>query len=191
MPGTISVAPVYGPIPTSSPANPLGTASTTAPLSLSSNKLLPLSYWYGHSDTKRNPLLMDRLIRNLGENISDRFELDSEGQSHHGTRPLVTFTESYSMLQLARLASLWTRLLPLLQVHPPIINDKNSSKLAWTRSKVRIFLSDVNQGFNNYFVFYRSQYDCCGWTREAERGDAAHLWLSTHCRKNTKVRGSA
>lgn len=78
-PGAISVAPIFGPIPTASPANPLGTAATTAPLSLSSNALLPLAYWYGHPETKKNPLLMDRLIRNLGENINDRFELDSEG----------------------------------------------------------------------------------------------------------------
>ncbi|KAF8912084.1 Pre-mRNA cleavage complex II protein Clp1-domain-containing protein [Gymnopilus junonius] len=81
IPGTISVAPVYGPIPTSSPANPLGTAATTAPMSLSTNALLPLSYWYGHADTKRNPLLMDRLIRNLGENVNDRFELDAEARA--------------------------------------------------------------------------------------------------------------
>ncbi|PPQ93281.1 hypothetical protein CVT25_015279 [Psilocybe cyanescens] len=80
-PGAISVAPVYGPIPTASPANPLGTAATTAPVSLSSNALLPLAYWYGHSETKKNPLLMDRMIRNLGENVNDRFELDPEGRA--------------------------------------------------------------------------------------------------------------
>ncbi|CAA7271464.1 unnamed protein product [Cyclocybe aegerita] len=80
-PGAVSVAPVYGPIPTASPANPLGTAASTAPMSLASNALLPLVYWYGHAETKRNPLLMDRLIRNLGENISDRFELDPEGRA--------------------------------------------------------------------------------------------------------------
>lgn len=78
-PGELSVTPVYGPIPTASPANTLGTAATTAPMTLSSNALLPLAYWYGHSETKKNPLLMDRLIRNLGENINERFELDAEG----------------------------------------------------------------------------------------------------------------
>jgi len=81
MPGSLSVAPVYGPIPTASPANPLGTAATTAPMSLAANALLPLAYWYGHSETKKNPLLMDRMIRNLGENINDRFELDPEGRA--------------------------------------------------------------------------------------------------------------
>lgn len=78
-PGTISVAPVYGPIPTASPANPLGSAATTAPMSLTANALLPLVYWYAHPDIKKNPLLMDRLIRNLGSNIMDRFDLDAEG----------------------------------------------------------------------------------------------------------------
>ncbi|KAF9053057.1 Pre-mRNA cleavage complex II protein Clp1-domain-containing protein [Panaeolus papilionaceus] len=80
-PGTISVAPVYGPIPTASPANPLGSAATTAPMSLTANALLPLVYWYAHPDIKKNPLLMDRLIRNLGSNIMDRFDLDAEGRA--------------------------------------------------------------------------------------------------------------
>ena len=46
---------------------------------LSSNALLPLVYWYGHPEIKRNPLLMDRLIRNLGENVVERHDLDPEG----------------------------------------------------------------------------------------------------------------
>jgi polyribonucleotide 5'-hydroxyl-kinase len=78
-PGALAIAPVHGPIPTASPANPLGTASTTAPVSLASNALVPLVYWYGHPETKRNPLLMDRTIRNLGENVMDRFEQDTKG----------------------------------------------------------------------------------------------------------------
>lgn len=73
------MSPVYGPIATGSPANPLGSAATTAPMALASNALLPLVYWYGHPEIKRNPLLMDRLIRNLGENMNDRFEHDPEG----------------------------------------------------------------------------------------------------------------
>ncbi|KAF8809060.1 hypothetical protein BYT27DRAFT_7095233 [Phlegmacium glaucopus] len=80
-PGALSVSPVYGPIATGSPANPLGSAATTAPMALASNALLPLVYWYGHPEIKRNPLLMDRLIRNLGENMNDRFETDPEGQA--------------------------------------------------------------------------------------------------------------
>jgi polyribonucleotide 5'-hydroxyl-kinase len=46
---------------------------------LSSNALLPLVYWYGHPEIKRNPLLMDRLIRNLGENVVERHDRDPEG----------------------------------------------------------------------------------------------------------------
>ena len=78
-PGALSVSPVHGPIASGSPANPLGSAATTAPMALSSNALLPLVYWYGHPEITRNPLLMDRLIRNLGENMSDRFENYPEG----------------------------------------------------------------------------------------------------------------
>ncbi|KAF5386906.1 hypothetical protein D9615_001595 [Tricholomella constricta] len=79
-PGALSAAPVHSPLPTSSPANPLGSAATSAPTSLSSNALLPLVYWYGHAETKRNPLLMDRLIRNLGDNVNDKYDFDTEGK---------------------------------------------------------------------------------------------------------------
>ncbi|KAG7448081.1 uncharacterized protein BT62DRAFT_930162 [Guyanagaster necrorhizus] len=80
-PGALSVAPVSSPLPTSSPANTLGTAATSAPTSLSSNALLPLVYWYGHPETRKNPLLMDRLIRNLGENVRERQENDPRGSA--------------------------------------------------------------------------------------------------------------
>ncbi|KAF8350494.1 Pre-mRNA cleavage complex II protein Clp1-domain-containing protein [Amanita rubescens] len=79
-PGAISAATVSGPIPTYSPANTLGSASSTAPTSLSANALLPLSYWYGHADIRKNPLLVERLIRNLGENVRDRFGNDAESR---------------------------------------------------------------------------------------------------------------
>lgn len=78
-PGSISAAPVTSPLPTCSPANPLGSAATSAPTALSSNALLPLVYWYGHVESKRNPLLLDRLIRNLGENVNEKFDADAEG----------------------------------------------------------------------------------------------------------------
>lgn len=74
------MTPVKGAIPTYSPATPLGCAATSAPLVLTAHAHVPLVYWYGHSDTKRNPLLMDRLIRNLGENVKDRFELNPAGR---------------------------------------------------------------------------------------------------------------
>ncbi|KAF9469333.1 Pre-mRNA cleavage complex II protein Clp1-domain-containing protein [Collybia nuda] len=79
-PGAISVAPVHSPLPTCSPANPLGSAATSAPTALSSNALLPLVYWYGHAEIKRNPLLMDRLIRNMGENVNEKYDVDIEGR---------------------------------------------------------------------------------------------------------------
>ncbi|KAA1469407.1 hypothetical protein DENSPDRAFT_835025 [Dentipellis sp. KUC8613] len=81
IPGTLSAAPITAPLTTASPASPLGTAATSAPTTLSSNALVPLVYWYGHAETRRNPLLMDRLIRNLGENIRERSELDVAGRA--------------------------------------------------------------------------------------------------------------
>lgn len=78
IPGTVSAAVVTSPIATSSPVNPLGSAATTAPTVLASNALTPLVYWYGHSEIKKNPLLLDRLIRNLGENVMERHCNDPE-----------------------------------------------------------------------------------------------------------------
>ena len=80
VPGAIAAAPVSSPIQTSTPATTLGCAASSAPTHLASNQLLPLAYWYGHAETKRNPLLMDRLIRNLGENIAKRWDHDPEGR---------------------------------------------------------------------------------------------------------------
>ena len=79
VPGTISAAAVRSPIGTASPANPLGSAATSAPTALPSNALIPLTYWYGHPDTKSNPQLLDRLIRNLGVNVVDRYGIDPQG----------------------------------------------------------------------------------------------------------------
>ncbi|KAG6856453.1 Cleavage polyadenylation factor subunit clp1 [Tephrocybe sp. NHM501043] len=80
-PGVISASPVSSPIPTCSPANPLGSAATSAPTALPANALLPLVYWYGHAETRRNPLLMDRLIRNLGENVKEKYDIDVEARA--------------------------------------------------------------------------------------------------------------
>lgn len=79
IPGTISAAVVRSPIGTASSANPLGSAATSAPTALASNALIPLTYWYGHPDTKSNPQLLDRLIRNLGVNVLERQDLDPQG----------------------------------------------------------------------------------------------------------------
>lgn len=48
---------------------------------LSSNALLPLVYWYGHTSVQRNPLLLDRIIRNLGEMVFERWNDDPEGRA--------------------------------------------------------------------------------------------------------------
>ncbi|RDX46870.1 hypothetical protein OH76DRAFT_1456984 [Lentinus brumalis] len=78
IPGAISAAPIPAAIQTATPASPLGSVATSAPNHVASNALLPLSYWYGHAEMRRNPLLLDRLIRNLGENIRDKYESDPE-----------------------------------------------------------------------------------------------------------------
>lgn len=78
VPGTVSAVVVTSPIATASPVNPLGSAATTGPTVLASNALSPLTYWYGHSEIKKNPLLLDRLIRNLGENVTERHCNDPE-----------------------------------------------------------------------------------------------------------------
>ncbi|KIJ10513.1 hypothetical protein PAXINDRAFT_177469 [Paxillus involutus ATCC 200175] len=80
VPGTISAAAIRSPIATASPANQLGSAATSAPTALASNALIPLTYWYGHAETKRNPQLLDRLIRDLGMNIVERYDSDPEAR---------------------------------------------------------------------------------------------------------------
>ena len=82
LPGTLSVTPIPAPIQTSTPAHTLGSSATSAPTHMASNSLLPFGYWYGHAETKRNPLLMDRLIRNLGVNVWDRWDVDMIGKSY-------------------------------------------------------------------------------------------------------------
>lgn len=81
IPGTLSASPVDTPIPTSSPENPFGFSATSAPTALSSYALLPLVYWFGHTETRRNPKLMDRLIRNLAKWVNVRLKSDSIGLS--------------------------------------------------------------------------------------------------------------
>ncbi|KAF5358007.1 hypothetical protein D9756_001285 [Leucocoprinus leucothites] len=81
VPGALSAAAVHDPIHTYSAATSLGSAATTAPMSLASNTLFPLVYWYGHADSKRNPKLMERLIRNIGENLEERFDQKPENKA--------------------------------------------------------------------------------------------------------------
>ena len=81
LPGAISATPIPAPLQTSTPAHTLGNSTTSAPAHIPSNSLMPLAYWYGHIETRRNPLLLDRLIRNLGENIWDRLADDPPGDN--------------------------------------------------------------------------------------------------------------
>jgi polyribonucleotide 5'-hydroxyl-kinase len=80
-PGTIAAAPVSHPIGTSTATYPLGAPASSRPLHSQSNALLPLCYWYGHPAMQRNPLLLERIIRRLGENINDRWDYDAEGKA--------------------------------------------------------------------------------------------------------------
>lgn len=75
----MSAAAVSAMLGTGSPSAPLGGSATSAPMHVSANALLPLVYWYGHTAVPRNPLLLDRLIRNLGEMVFARWENDPEG----------------------------------------------------------------------------------------------------------------
>lgn len=77
MPGTVSACVVSSPIPTQTPANPFGVTSTTAPTALSSAALLPIVYWYGHSDVKRNQPVMEKSIQNLAKAVKERMSLDA------------------------------------------------------------------------------------------------------------------
>lgn len=64
-------------------------------MTLASNAILPVVYWYGHADSKRNPLLMDRLIRNLGVNVQEKFDQNPEGLSILG-HPVCTMIDGPS-----------------------------------------------------------------------------------------------
>jgi polyribonucleotide 5'-hydroxyl-kinase len=78
VPGTISAAPVDSPIMTFSAANPLGLTASSAPTTLGSSALNPLVYWFGHLELRRKVMLMERLIRNLGDNVLERGRLDDK-----------------------------------------------------------------------------------------------------------------
>ncbi|KZV85518.1 Clp1-domain-containing protein [Exidia glandulosa HHB12029] len=76
IPGTLSACPISDPIPTSTPAHPFGTTATSAPTTTTSAALVPVTFWFGHMETKRNPKLMDRLIKRLAIGVDARIEHD-------------------------------------------------------------------------------------------------------------------
>jgi polyribonucleotide 5'-hydroxyl-kinase len=102
IPGTLTACPIDSPIPTSSPANPLGITATSAPTALSSSKLIPLIHWYGHSDIRKNPRLVERLIRVLNDEIAERLETDILGKSNPELKP-----DAYSGDFIARTSGLF------------------------------------------------------------------------------------
>ncbi|KAG9087418.1 Cleavage polyadenylation factor subunit clp1 [Ceratobasidium sp. 370] len=76
IPGTISACPLSAAIPTCTPANPFGATATSAPTALSSSALLPIVYWFGHTEIKRNRQLIEKLIHNLADNVKQKFKQD-------------------------------------------------------------------------------------------------------------------
>ncbi|KAG8722481.1 Cleavage polyadenylation factor subunit clp1 [Ceratobasidium sp. 394] len=76
IPGTISACPLSAAIPTCTPANPFGATATSAPTALSSSALLPIVYWFGHTEIKRNRQLIERLIHDLADNVKQKFKQD-------------------------------------------------------------------------------------------------------------------
>jgi len=83
VPGSISATSLSTPLSTSTSTCPLGLSASTAPTVWSSNALIPLTYWYGHTETQRNPMLLERIIRNLGTRVQERLEVDPKGQRIH------------------------------------------------------------------------------------------------------------
>ncbi|KAJ7827467.1 Pre-mRNA cleavage complex II protein Clp1-domain-containing protein [Mycena olivaceomarginata] len=67
------------------------------PPALSSNALIPLAYWYGHAETKRNPLLIERIIRNLGENINDKYQVDLQGEPPQRQRLIKACVDAFKI----------------------------------------------------------------------------------------------
>ncbi|KAL5636849.1 hypothetical protein ACGC1H_000725 [Rhizoctonia solani] len=76
IPGTMSACPLSSAIPTCTPANPFGATATSAPTALSSSALLPIVHWFGHTDPKRNPQLVEKLIRTLADGVRQKFLQD-------------------------------------------------------------------------------------------------------------------
>jgi polyribonucleotide 5'-hydroxyl-kinase len=79
VPGTISACPIADPIQTWSPSSPLGSAASTAPVALGSSALLPLVFWFGHAELQKKIMLMERLLRNMGECVNQRTEDEAKG----------------------------------------------------------------------------------------------------------------
>ncbi|KAF9506638.1 hypothetical protein BS47DRAFT_1378074 [Hydnum rufescens UP504] len=81
VPGTLSATSVSSPLLASSPASTLGSTATSAPTALSSSALMPLIYWFGFAQPKKSPILMERRMLELAEQVSQRQKLDPLGHA--------------------------------------------------------------------------------------------------------------
>lgn len=139
-------------------------------MSLGSNTLFPLVYWYGHADPKRNPQLMERLIRNIGENMDERFDKNNQGNKIGpcGFTTIDRFSQ-------ARPRGVSLILLPYfhrdLRLLPKL--DNALSKHAWTLSKVNI--SHSHHVASEDLIPSHSQHHTRRWTRKVERRDEKAL----------------
>jgi len=79
---------------------------------------------------------MDRLIRNMGENVNDRYGFDPEGAVVPALCELLHKTAS----KVGPPASLLTRHLPLHLAQARVTIDKNLSRPAWTPLTVSAIL---------------------------------------------------
>jgi hypothetical protein len=71
---------VSSPILATSPASVLGTTATTAPITATfSPSLLPLVYWFGFEEPKKSPVLMERRVQELAEQVNQRLKYDAFG----------------------------------------------------------------------------------------------------------------
>jgi polyribonucleotide 5'-hydroxyl-kinase len=169
---------VRSPIGTSSPANPLGSAATSAPTALASNALIPLTYWYGHPDTKSNPHLLDRLIRNLGVNVLERHDADPQGSHSLSSLPF-----QLNLACIARVSGL------IVDTPSSFASGPSSGSSADSRHTL---IKACVDAFHSMYTSWSLPSSSCDIisskrhprrrSRKAQRRDAASLWQSTHGR---------
>ncbi|KAH7107704.1 Pre-mRNA cleavage complex II protein Clp1-domain-containing protein [Auriculariales sp. MPI-PUGE-AT-0066] len=75
-PGALSACSITQPLHTSTPTCPFGTTASSAPTIMASSALVPLVYWFGHKEPRRNNKLMDHLIETLGAAVDARLQDD-------------------------------------------------------------------------------------------------------------------
>jgi len=71
--------PLSTPLSTPTSVCPSRLSASTSPTVWSSSALTPLTYWYSHAEMQRNPVLLERIIRNPGTRVRERLEADPKG----------------------------------------------------------------------------------------------------------------